>query len=576
MLRLVAATACALSLGAVVALAAPGLSTRSYIPEVVEFELDAPAAPAAPAGVASHRGFVSPALHTPKRFNLVGLSWRSSAEPAIALRARKDGASWTNWTPVGADGRRGAALSTSSPVWVGEADWVQYRMSRHVPGLKLHFVNTTGTATAKDRVLNGLRRAAHSAVASVAPAWGASASQPRIHSRSEWGGEQCPTRRVNYSSVKAAVVHHTVTANEYSRSHVPAAILAICRFHRNTNGWNDIGYNFVVDRFGRIWEGRDGGIDEAVMGSHAQGYNAQTTGIANLGTFTSVPQTEAAIGAMARLIAWKLGNHGVRTGGTTRMTSAGGPAARYGYGYTRRFPKVIGHRDTGVTSCPGEQLYYQLPELRERVGERRPTGIKDEMAALLPEVVPYSPGGYTFTGSLTDADGLPIVAASVELQRLRRTGWTRLEDAATDENGDFAATATFKRYTILRWEFEGDGTYRPFRGDGVGVAVAPLLTVDASTTDPETDEQIDLSGTIAPPRTTDLTLVIQRYDEDSARWRRVVRQRVAAEHGVFTKRRRFREAGDYRLFVKFAGDTVHAPSVSPHLEITVTDPFLPF
>ena len=72
---------------------------------------------------------------------------------------------------------------------------------------------------------------------------------------------------------------------------MPAAILAVCRFHRNTNGWNDIGYNFVVDRFGRIWEARDGGIDEAVMGSHAQGYNAQTTGIANLGTFTSVPQS---------------------------------------------------------------------------------------------------------------------------------------------------------------------------------------------------------------------------------------------------------------------------------------------
>ncbi len=111
-------------------------------------------------------------------------------------------------------------------------------------------------------------------------------------------------------------MHHTVTANEYSRAHVPAAILAVCRFHRNTNGWNDIGYNFVVDRFGQIWEARAGGIDEAVMGSHAQGYNSQTTGIANLGTFTSVPQSDAAISAMARLIRWKLGNHGVRTGGT--------------------------------------------------------------------------------------------------------------------------------------------------------------------------------------------------------------------------------------------------------------------
>ena len=202
---------------------------------------------------------------------------------------------------------------------------------------------------------------------------------------------------------------------------------------------------------------------------------------------------------MARLIAWKLGNHGVRTGGTTRMTSAGGPSARYGYGYTRRFPKVIGHRDTGVTSCPGEQLYYQLPELRERVGERRPTGIKDEMAALLPEARDVLARAATPSPARSQMPtGCRIVAASVELQRLRRTGWKRLEDAVTDENGDFAATATFKRYTILRWEFEGDDTYRPFRGDGVAVAVAPLLTLDASATDPETDEQIDLSGTIAP------------------------------------------------------------------------------
>jgi hypothetical protein len=560
MLRLLLGTAVALTLASLLAPVAPALGSRSpHVPEVVEFALDAPAVPA---GVAAGHGFVSPALHTPKRFNLVGFSWRSDGQPAIALRARKDGGHWTRWTPVGTDGRHGPRRSTSSPVWVGEADWVQYRMSRQVPGLVLHFVNSTGSASARDRPVT----ARHSAVA----------SQPRIHLRSEWGAEQCPTRRVNYARVKAAVIHHTVTANEYSRSQTPAAILAICRFHRNTNGWNDIGYNFVVDRFGRIWEGRAGGIDEAVMGSHAQGYNAQTTGIANLGTFTSVPQTEAAIGAMARLIAWKLGNHGVRTGGTTRLTSAGGSSARYPYGYTRRFPKVIGHRDTGVTSCPGEQLYYQLPELRERVGERRPTGIKDQMAASLPPLVTYSHEGYTFTGSLTDVDGLPIVGASVELQRLRRTGWKPLEEAVTDEDGNFAATTRFKRYTILRWEFEGDDIYRPFRGDGVGVAVAPLLTLGASTTEPETDEQIDLSGTIAPPRTTDLTLVVQRYDEDAFRWRRVARQRVSATRGAFTKRRRFREAGDYRAFVKFAGDTINVAAASPYVELTVSDPFLPF
>jgi hypothetical protein len=250
MLRLVLGTAFALVLGSALALAAPGLSAHPFVPKVVEFELDG-AAP--PAGVAASSGFVSPPMHTPKRFNLVGLSWEGSGEPAVAVRARKDGDDWTPWTPATGDGKHGQRESTSAPVWVGEADWVQYRMSRRVPGLELHFVNTTGTATAKDRLLNGIRRAAHAAVASIAPAWGATASQPRIHTRAEWGGDQCPTRGVHYGHVRAAVIHHTVTANDYTRDQVPAAILAICRFHRNTNGWNDIGYNFVVDRFGRIW-----------------------------------------------------------------------------------------------------------------------------------------------------------------------------------------------------------------------------------------------------------------------------------------------------------------------------------
>ena len=571
MLRLVIGTAVALVLGASIALAAPGLSTRPFVPDVVEFEL---VAPPAPAGVAANSGFVSPPVRAPKRFNLVGLSWESGGDPAIALRARRDGDDWTPWTPANGDGRHGEHRSTSAPVWVGEADWVQYRMSRQVPGLELHFVNTTGTATAEDRLLNGLRRAAHAAAVSIAPAWGASASQPRIHTRAEWGGDQCPTRGVQYGRVRAAVVHHTVTANEYTRAQAPAAILAVCRFHRNTNGWNDIGYNFVVDRFGRIWEGRDGGIDEAVLGAHAQGYNSQTTGIANLGEFTSTPQSDAAIAAMAKLIAWKLPNHGVRTTGTVRMTSAGGSSARYRSGTTHRFPHIIGHRDTGLTACPGEQLYRQLSDLRERVGEQRPTGAKVLMTAELPEVVTYSDDGQAFSGVLTDEFGSPIAAVPVELQRLRRTGWQPFDEVVTDSGGNFSAGAHFKRNKILRWEFAGDETYQPFRGDGTVVAVAPLITLDTSTDSAETGERIDLTGTITPSKAEGLKLVIQR--DDDGHWRRVARKPVAADHGVFAKRPGFDEAGDYRLSVRFAGDDVNAPGISPYVEVTVTDPLIPF
>jgi hypothetical protein len=279
---------------------------------------------------------------------------------------------------------------------------------------------------------------------------------------------------------------------------------------------------------------------------------------------------------MARLIAWKLSNHGVRTGGTAKLTSAGGSSARYPYGDRRRFPKVMGHRDTGVTACPGDQLYFQLPELRERIGERPPSGGEVDLNALLPELVTYTPEGFTFGGELLDGNAVPIAGATVELQRLRRTGWKEIAEAVTDDSGNFAATATFKRYKVVRWEFEGDDIHRAFRGDGVGVAVTPLITLDASTTSPETHEQIDLSGTTTPHKTDTLKLIVERYDEETARWRRVGRRKVESERGVFSKRQTFAEAGDYRLSVRFEGDTVSAAGASTYLELTVTEPVFPF
>jgi hypothetical protein len=149
-------------------------------------------------------------------------------------------------------------------------------------------------------------------------------------------------------------------------------ILAICRYHRDSNGWDDIGYNFLVDRFGRVWAGRAGGIDKAVVGAQTAGFNPGSTGIANLGTFEATRQTGAAIGAMARLIRWKLPLHGTRTSGHATLVSVGSPDGGYPAGKVLRLARIAGHRNAFPTDCPGDALFAQLPDLRERVGSLAP------------------------------------------------------------------------------------------------------------------------------------------------------------------------------------------------------------
>ena len=111
-----------------------------------------------------------------------------------------------------------------------------------------------------------------------------------------------PRSAPQYGQVQAALIHHTVSANDYTQEEVPSIILSICRYHRNNNGWNDIGYNFLVDKFGTIWEGRAGGVDQAVVGAQAQGYNSQTTGIADIGNHQDVPADDTELNAIAALV----------------------------------------------------------------------------------------------------------------------------------------------------------------------------------------------------------------------------------------------------------------------------------
>ena len=367
----------ATSLTGAVAIAAPALSSVPYVPAPVEFEL---APTGAAAGQAVAGDVVSRPLDPPKRFDLVGLRWSAgNAKADVDLRVRREGGRWSDWAEAtpdpdhAPDPGRGepARKRISAPVWAGGADEVQYRTSERLRGVRLEFINTTGTATAADRAKTAVRKAASRGVAGVAGVFnaGAAASRPSMVTRSSWDprGSCRPRSSPDTGSVKAVFVHHTVTANSYSSSAGPSMVLGICRYHRNTNGWDDIGYNFLVDKYGRLYEGRGGGVDRAIVGAQAQGWNAQSTGVANLGDFTNREQSSAALSAMDRLISWKLAIHGAPRGGKATLVSAGGGTNRYRAGTRVEFNRISGHRNGNLTECPGNRLYEQLPRLRRAV-----------------------------------------------------------------------------------------------------------------------------------------------------------------------------------------------------------------
>lgn len=188
--------------------------------------------------------------------------------------------------------------------------------------------------------------------------------RPRIVTRRGWGAdEKLREKKFVYTKkVKAAFVHHTATGNGYSCSQAPSVIRGIYRYHVRSMGWRDIGYNFLVDKCGKIYEGRAGGVAKAVLGAHTLGFNTNSMGIAVLGSFGYTRPSSAAVKAIARLTAWKLGLYGANPRGKTYLKSGGGNL--YRKGTKVRLNVISGHRDGFSTACPGAQLYRKLGSAR--------------------------------------------------------------------------------------------------------------------------------------------------------------------------------------------------------------------
>ncbi|MBC3840825.1 peptidoglycan recognition protein [Streptacidiphilus sp. 4-A2] len=198
-------------------------------------------------------------------------------------------------------------------------------------------------------------------------AWGV--AQPPIVPRATWdtttSRSAIPAPKYA-NAVKAVFVHHTDSGNTYQAAEVPEIIYSIDGDQTGNRGWDDIGYNFLVDRFGTIYEGRRGGIDRPVIGAHSSGFNFDTAGIAAIGSFDDDgPVPQAMLDSIARLAAWKLGLHAIGAHSSVTLTCSN-PLSRFSAGSRESFNAVSGHRDADCTLCPGASLYLSLPGVREQ------------------------------------------------------------------------------------------------------------------------------------------------------------------------------------------------------------------
>ena len=259
-------------------------------------------------------------------------------------------------------------------------------------GVRLVAIDPTESGGIAARVGGAARRFA-ATVAGVsldAPASAATVA-PVIVTRSEWGADESLRNEApSYAPVKMAFVHHTASGNVYSRDDAPALVRGIYAYHTKCLHWNDIAYNFLVDRFGNVYEGRYGGVSRGVVGAHVFGFNTGSTGVSVMGTFIDEAPPAEAIAALERLLAWKLAVHGLDPQGTARLTCGAGD--KYAAGATVTFPVIAGHRQANYTECPGAALYGLLPSVRANVAKRIGTALVATLSASAPLISPNGDG----------------------------------------------------------------------------------------------------------------------------------------------------------------------------------------
>ena len=487
------------------------------------------------ARVVAQRGGASRLTTTPQPvtgFGEVGVSWGPGValpQAAIKVAARtRTGGTWSAWHTVPYDPEHGPdpgsaearhARPGTDPLLVGKVGSVQVRAVSRRPlpsDMKLavispgHAAHTATEHAALDTSTMDGDNGADSVYRAVdpQPVSGDSAQlaaavftpRPVIYSRAQWGADEKMRSKssLHYGDVHAGFVHHTVNANNYTRAEVPALLRSIYAYHVRVRGWSDIGYNYLIDRFGRIWEGRYGGIDRAVVGAHTLGFNDDSFAASAIGNYELTRPSQATLQAYATLFAWKLSLHGVDASSTRQYVTS------------RWFQAINGHRDAAATACPGQYLYDKLPTIRKMAaadqrgwsGRQLESNLASTPAPDL--VVRRASDGEAFvvpTGGLIHFPAPVTVATGVT----GATGVLVSRDLTGDHRGDLLVRQT-----------DGSLAVRPGTSSGTYGATDRVLTAFRGKDQPSApgdlngDGRADLAA--RNPATGALVLYLQRQD----------------------------------------------------------------
>jgi hypothetical protein len=442
--------------------------------------------------------YTSPPRRAPFAFDLVGARWHARPGVAIEVRARASRGPWSPWTRLEAGS--GGATSHAEPVWVAGSDVLQLRARGAVRRVRVALVAADRSPSRPLRTLAAVP------------------GQPAIISRAGWGADEAIRRAApRYAdAVRMVFVHHTATPNGYAPDDVPAIIRSIYTYHVRSNGWNDIGYNFLVDAYGRVYEGRAGGIDRPVIGAHTQGFNTASVGIAVIGNGALAPLTAAARDALTNLIAWRLDVAHIDPLGHATLTSAGN--ARFAAGKNATFRAVSGHRDALPTDCPGALIYPELDAIAaaaQATGSPKivdatatPPGLgADDSGRLVPIAFRARVlGGAGWTVTVLDAHGAPVASNSGS------GGDVAWNWDGKRSDGTPLAPGTRLAYRIEAQDAAGVAA-RPLLGS-LGaqpeLAQAPPLALAPSLISPDddgVDDNLAIGYTLAGPSIVDLTVL---------------------------------------------------------------------